>query len=152
MVRSGLALITQDKSKGSNSMIRILIVDDSAAVREGLSSFLEMAQGVEPVGTASDGLEAVEKARQLLPDVVLMDVQMPNVDGVEATRLIKKEFPNIGVLFFSTCSDYRDDALAAGADGYLVKDCEVRELLDKVRQIAAANSGSKETKEQGAYR
>ena len=92
-------------------MIRILIVDDSAAVREGLSSFLEMAQGVELVGTASDGIEAMEKARQLLPDVVLMDAQMPNVDGVEATRLIKKEFPDIGVLFFSTCSDYRDDAL-----------------------------------------
>ena len=152
MVRSGLASITQDKSKGSNSVIRILIVDDSAAVREGLSSFLEMAEGMEPVGTASDGLEAVEKARQLLPDVVLMDAQMQNIGGIEATRIIKKEFPNIGVLFFSTYSDYRDDALAADADGYLVKDCEVRELLDKVRQIAAANSGSNETKDQGAYR
>ena len=76
-----------------------------------------------------------------------MDAQMPNVNGVEATRLIKKEFPNIGVLFFGTYSDYRDEALAAGADGYLVKDCAVRELLDKVRQIAAANSGSKETKD-----
>ena len=81
----------------------------------------------------------------------IMDAQMPNIDGIEATRLIKKEFPNIGVLFFSTYSDYRDDALVAGADGYLVKDCEVQELLDKVRQIAAANSGTKETKDQGAY-
>ncbi len=68
MVRSGLASITQDKSKGSNSMIRILIVDDSAAIREGLSSILEMAQGVELVGTASDGIEAVEKARHGRPD------------------------------------------------------------------------------------
>ena len=148
MVRSGLASITQDKSKGSNSVIRILIVDDFAAVREGLSSFLEMAEGMEPVGTASDGLEAVEKARQLLPDVVLMDAQMQNIGGIEATRIIKKEFPNIGVLFFSTYSDYSDAALAAGADGYLVKDCEVRELLDKVRQIAAANPDSKETRDQ----
>ena len=151
MVRSVLVSIAQDKFKGSISVIRILIVDDSAAVREGLSSFLEITQGVEPVGTANDGLEAVEKARQLLPDVVLMDAQMPNVDGVEATRLIKKEFPNIGVLFFSTYFDYRADALAAGADGYLVKDCEVRELLDKVRQIAA-EIHSKETKDLGAYR
>ena len=68
MVRSVLVSIAQDKFKGSISVIRILIVDDSAAVREGLSSFLERAQGVEPVGTASDGIEAVEKARHGRPD------------------------------------------------------------------------------------
>ncbi len=75
-------------------MIRILIVDDSAGILDGLSSLLDSDRGVEVVGLASDGLEALEKARELLPDVIIMDSQMPNRDGVEATRHIKQTEQN----------------------------------------------------------
>ena len=118
-------------------MIRVLIVDDSAVILEGLSSLLEAQPDIKVVGTANDGHEGVDKAGQLLPDVVIMDAQMPNMDGVEATRHVKRDFPSIGVLFLSACADYIESGKAAGADGYLLKDCESEELLAKIRCVAA---------------
>ncbi|MFB3145731.1 MAG: response regulator transcription factor, partial [Nitrospirales bacterium] len=76
--------------------IRVLITDDHRVVREGLSAILDTKEEIEIVGEASDGGEAVEKARELLPDVIVMDVSMPGMNGVEATRIIKKELPQIG--------------------------------------------------------
>ena len=118
-------------------MVRILIADDSPIIQEGLSTLLGMRADFEVVGTARDGLEAVEKSGELLPDVVIMDAQMPNMDGVEATRRIKEALPTVGVLFLSVFMDYMEAGITAGADSYLVKDCEPEELFSEVRRIAA---------------
>ena len=117
-------------------MIRVLIADDSAAIRESIASLLNPASGFQVVGLAADGLEAVEQARELLPDVVIMDAQMPNMDGVEATGQIKQTIPGVGVLLFSVFTDYKDAGIAAGVDGYLVKDCELEELIAELKRIA----------------
>lgn len=118
-------------------MIRILIVDDSVAIRDGLYSLLDGQPDFEVVGAAGDGLEGLSKALELLPDVVIMDAQMPRMDGVEATKRIKDASHSIGVLFFSVFIEYIEMGMTAGADGYLVKDCERQELFSKVRSIAA---------------
>ena len=118
-------------------MIRILIVDDSAAMRDALSSLLNPANGFQVVGFAGDGLEAVERAGELLPDVVLMDSQMPNMDGVEATRHIKQTLPRVGILVLSVFADCLEASIHAGAEGYLLKDCDPEELFSELRCIAA---------------
>ena len=123
-------------------MIRILIADDSAAMRDALSSLLRDAKGFEVVGFAGDGLEAVERAGELLPDVVLMDAQMPNMDGAEATRHIKRTLPAVGVLSLSVFADCLEASIAAGAEGYMMKDCEPEELFSELRRIAAMSRGN----------
>jgi len=122
-------------------IIRVLIADDSAAIRDGIASLLNQTSGFRVVGFAGDGLEAVEKARELLPDVVIMDAQMPNLDGVEATRRIKRELPTVGILFFSVFADYLEASIAAGSDGYLNKDCSPSELFTEIRRIALGSQG-----------
>ena len=117
-------------------MIRVLIADDSIAIRDSLASLLNPSDGFQVVGLAGDGLEVVEKARELLPNVVIMDAQMPWLDGVEATRRIKRELPGIGVLLFSVFTDYMEEGIAAHADGYLLKDCEIEELVAELKRIA----------------
>ena len=124
-------------------MIRILIVDDSAAMRDALSSLLNAANGFEVVGIAGDGLEAVEKAGELLPDVVIMDAQMPNMDGIEATIQIKQILPGVGILVLSVFADYLEASKDAGAEGYLMKDCELEELFSELRRIAAVVGGNR---------
>lgn len=118
-------------------MIRVLIADDSATMRDGLSSLLSQQGNFEVVGLARDGLQALVKARELRPDLVIMDSQMPNMDGVEATRHIKQTLPGIGILFFSVFADCLEAGISAGADGYLMKDCEPEELFSELRRIAA---------------
>ncbi len=118
-------------------MIRVLIADDSAAVREGLISLLGAHPEFEVVGGAGDGLEAIQMTHQLTPDLVIMDAQMPRLDGIEATRHIKRAFPMVGILFFSVFTDYVEAGLAAGADGYLPKDCEPDQLIAKASEIIA---------------
>ena len=117
-------------------IIRVLIADDSAAIRDGIASLLDRTSGFQVIGLAGDGLEAVEKAGELLPDVVIMDAQMPRLDGVEATRRIKRDLPGVGVLFFSVFADYLEASVAAGSDGYLNKDCSPSELFIEIQRIA----------------
>ena len=124
--------------------ISVLIVDDSTAVRHGLVSILRAYPDIEPVGEATNGLDAIDKVDLLEPTVVLMDAQMPEMDGMEATRLIKERFPNIKVLFLSVHADYLDSALAAGADGYLPKDSDRQTLVEKIRELGAAALSSNE--------
>ena len=116
-------------------MFRVLIADDSAAVREALISLLGAHPQFEIVGAAEDGLEAIQMTHQLTPDLVIMDAQMPRIDGIEATRCIKRANPMVGILFFSVFTDYIEAGLAAGADGYLPKDCEPDQLIAKASEI-----------------
>jgi len=118
-------------------MIRILIADDSPHILDSLSTLVAAQPDFELVGTATDGLEAVEKAHRLMPHVVIMDAQMPHLDGVEATRRIKQECPEVKILFFSVFMEYLEASIAAGSDSYLTKDCEVEELFAEIRRIAS---------------
>ena len=116
--------------------IRVLIADDNEVVREGLESLLVPHEDIEVVAKAVDGLDAVEKASETKPDVILMDAQMPRADGPEATRQIKAKLPDIKILFLTVYGDYVGDALAAGASWYLTKDCRRQDLLEAIRTLA----------------
>lgn len=102
--------------------IKVLIADDHRVVREGLAAILKTKDDIHIVGEAQDGMEAVEKVRTLVPDVVLMDVSMPRMGGVEATRHIKREFPHIGIVALTMYDEqqYIFDLVRAGATGYLL--------------------------------
>jgi two-component system NarL family response regulator len=112
--------------------IRILLVDDHALFRQGIVSVLNSQPDLEVVGEASDGLEALVMARNLKPDVILMDVTMPGADGIEATRLIKQELPEVRIVML-TVHDEDDklfEAIRYGAQGYLLKTIRARQLID----------------------
>jgi two-component system NarL family response regulator len=110
--------------------MRVLLVDDHSLFLEGLQNLLT-ARGVQVVGTARDGLEALEKARQVTPDIILMDVRMPGCDGLTATRLIKAEQPDCKIVMLTTSSDEEDlfEAIKSGASGYLLKSLEAEPFL-----------------------
>lgn len=121
--------------------IRVVVADDQRVVRDGLVLLLDLLDGVEVVGTAADGDEAVALARQHRPDVVLMDLGMPRCDGIEATRRLRDE-PGIHVVALTTYADDRSvlDALRAGARGYLTKDAGAAAIHDALRRVAAGES------------
>ncbi len=126
----------------SASAIRVLIVDDHAVVREGLRTFLELQDGIEIAGEAADGAQAIELAAELEPDVILMDLVMPRVDGVGAMREIRRLVPGSRVIVLTS---YLDDdrllpAIEAGADGYLLKDVEPAELARAIRTVQAGEA------------
>ena len=123
-------------------MIRVLIADDHLVVREGLRTILEVAGDIELVGEATDGAEAVRLAGELAPDVVLMDLRMPNVDGIEAIRQIKARYPDREVVILTTYDDDQDivQGLRAGARGYLLKDSRREALFDAIRAAARGES------------
>jgi DNA-binding NarL/FixJ family response regulator len=123
-------------------VIRVLIADDQALVRDGFGMILDAQPDIEVVGQASDGREAVELSRQLKPDVVLMDIRMPEVDGVEATRRLKAdpESPRILMLTTFDQNEYVYDAMKAGASGFLLKDVRRDELVNAVRSVAAGDA------------
>ncbi|HZC29538.1 MAG TPA: response regulator, partial [Gaiellaceae bacterium] len=118
-------------------MIRVLIADDHAVVRQGLRLFLDVLPDVEVVGEAEDGAAAIERARELGPDVVVMDVVMPGVDGVEATKALHDEAPGVKVLALSTFGDDEHvlPTLAAGASGFLTKDTRPEEIAQAIRTV-----------------
>ncbi len=122
---------------GQDHAVRVLIVDDQRLMRDGLASLLEMQSTLEVVGTASNGQEAVEQAISLRPDVILMDVRMPIMDGIVATRQILRELPSCRILMLTTFDDddYILDALRAGASGYLLKDLPAPDLASAVQAV-----------------
>jgi len=123
---------------GAGRMIRVLLVDDHRLVRAGLTSLLATAAGVEVVGEAADGAHALEQVAATRPDVVLMDLSMPVMDGVTATRALRTRHPETRVVVLSSFSDRSRvrEAVAAGATGYVLKDCTPDELLSAVRSAA----------------
>ena len=122
--------------------IRLLIVDDHTVVRDGLSIMLGREKDFTVVGEAKNGLEALEKTRELRPDVVLMDLRMPELDGVEAMKRIREEDPEIKFIVLTTydTDEYIFDAIEAGAKGYLLKDTSREELFRAVRAVHRGES------------
>jgi PAS domain S-box-containing protein len=117
--------------------IRILVVDDHTVVRQGLTTLLSLHSDIEMVGDAGNGLEAVEKARELNPDVILMDISMPKMDGIQATRMICSEFPAVRIIGLSMhdLQDQADQMIKAGASAYCMKDGSIDELLSAIRRV-----------------
>ena len=120
------------------SRLRILVVDDLALFRQGVVSLLSGQPDFEVVGEAANGLDALAQARDARPDLVLMDISMPEIDGLEATRRITRELPQVGVVILSVADDDQSlfEGLKAGAHGYLLKTIEPRAFLNTLRQVA----------------
>jgi DNA-binding NarL/FixJ family response regulator len=114
---------------------KVLIADDRAQSRDGLRSLLDTVPEVEVVGEATDGQAAVRLVETHQPDVILVDIQMPAVDGLEATELIKERWPQVKVVVLTMYSSYRADALAAGADAFLLKGCSDQDLLAAILDV-----------------
>lgn len=117
--------------------IRVLIVDDHTLFRRGLRGLLETQEDIEVVGEAANGLEAVEKTRELMPDLILMDIWMPQCNGLEATRRIKQEMPYVRIVVLTVSDDDYTlfEAIKAGAQGYLLKDLDPEELFTLIRGV-----------------
>ncbi|GAB3831698.1 response regulator [Dactylosporangium cerinum] len=122
--------------------IRVVVADDQEVVRAAFSVLLQTQPDIEVVATAADGVEAVGRSREQQPDLVLMDVRMPNLDGIEATRLLCAGDPAPKVIMLTTfdLDEYVYNALAAGASGFLLKDVTAQQLFDAVRVVAAGDA------------
>ena len=122
--------------------IRIVIADDHPVVRQGLATGLSQEEDMEVVGQAANGLEAVDQARKLQPDIILMDLQMPEMDGVEAIQKIKMETSDIGIIILTTydTDDYIFRGIEAGARGYLLKDSPPEEVLKAIHTVHTGDS------------
>jgi len=115
--------------------IRVLIADDHTLFRHGIISALTNNEDLEVVGEATDGLEAIEKTRKLDPDVVMMDIKMPGVDGIELTRQVKRKYPSSNIIMLTLYDQYLAQAMEAGARGYLLKDIKRDELTNAIRKV-----------------
>jgi DNA-binding NarL/FixJ family response regulator len=122
--------------------ITVLLVDDQDLVRMGMSMVLGQAEGIRVIGEATNGADAVERAGALRPDVVLMDVRMPGMDGIEATSILTSRHPDVSVLILTTfdLDEYALGGLRAGASGFLLKDALASELVQAVRTVAAGDA------------
>ena len=122
--------------------VRVLVADDHPVFRDGLAMLLASVDGIEVVGTAADGVQAVDAAVRLLPDVVVMDVQMPRLNGVEATRRLATEAPSVGIVVLTMSEDDGTvfAAVRAGARGYLVKGAEQEEIVRAITTVASGGA------------
>ena len=130
-------MFQEHSSDGSPSMARLLVVDDQTFMRVAINAILARDSSLEVVGEAQDGQEAIQLCRELRPDLVLMDVSMPGMDGIEATRRLKAEFPETSVLILTAHADHRllMDAVKAGAAGYVLKGEHPDHVIDAVRAV-----------------
>jgi DNA-binding NarL/FixJ family response regulator len=122
--------------------MKVIICDDQAIVRDGLELLLKLEDGIDVIGVAQDGAEAVQLAARELPDLVLMDLKMPGMNGVEATRRIRAHYPTVKILVLTTFDDdeWVFDAIRAGASGYLLKDTPREKLIEAIRGTLAGRS------------
>lgn len=123
-------------------MIRVLVADDQTLIRQGIRLLLGEEDGIQVVGEAANGREALDLARTLQPDVILMDVRMPEMDGVSATRQLSASLPSCGVIILTTFDDDETifEGLRAGARGYLLKDISSEEMAEAVRRVAGGEA------------
>ena len=128
--------------KNGNERLKVLVVDDHALFRRGLQMVLKSEGDIEVVGEAADGNEAVEKAQESMPDVILMDVRMPHRSGIEATQQIKDLLPHVKILMLTISDEEADlyEAIKAGASGYLLKEISIDEVADAIRSVFAGQS------------
>ena len=129
-------------AKTESETLQVLIVDDHALFRRGLQMVLEQEIDIDVVGEAADGQEAVQKAQELMPDVVLMDVRMPRRSGIEAAGEIKELLPHAKILMLTISDEEADlyEAIKAGASGYLLKEISIEEVADAIRSVWAGQS------------
>ncbi|MDP4083275.1 MAG: response regulator transcription factor [Bacillota bacterium] len=118
-------------------MIKIIVADDQDLMRDGLATILNLRPELEVVGTAKDGQEALEKAKEMGPDLILMDIRMPNVNGVQGTKLIREQLPHVKVLMLTTFKDSEliFEALEEGASGYLLKDMATETIVQAIKTV-----------------
>ena len=133
-------MTAKDPSRGEG--LRVLIADDHAVFRRGLEMVLETEDGIEVVGEATDGEQAVAKVQELMPDVVLMDVRMPKRSGIEAAKEIKELAPHVKILMLTISDEEADlyESIKAGASGYLLKEISTEEVADAIRSVDAGHS------------
>ncbi len=140
MAKTGLLsqTITSTPTGNENGVIRVLVVDDHQVVREGLRRMLELEKEIQVVGEASNGEEAITKAVSLSPDVITMDLKMPGMDGIMATRQIKQKMPDVDILILTLyAEDFVKQAIEAGASGYLLKDSDCEQITEAIHQVHA---------------
>jgi YesN/AraC family two-component response regulator len=118
----------------------IIVVEDSSRARRALTAYMSLQAGIRITAEASNGLEAISKIKSSPPDIVLMDMQMPVMDGLEATKIIKKRWPWVKVIALTMYQNYQSEALSAGADAFLVKGCSVAELISTVYDLTKTNT------------
>jgi len=122
----------------SESVVKVMLVDDHILVLEGIRARLEQEEGIDVVGQATDGLEALERVKDLKPDVVMMDVSMPNMNGIETTKIFQERYPDLKVLILSMHDnrEYISQLMFHGAKGYILKDVSVEEMVSAIRIVA----------------
>ncbi|MCT4564392.1 MAG: response regulator transcription factor [Maledivibacter sp.] len=122
-------------------MIRVMIVDDQGLIRDGLKMILSLSEDIEVVGEAVNGEEAIDMLSRVNPDVILMDIRMPVLNGVEATKIIKEKFPAVKILILTTFNEdeYIFEGLKYGADGYMLKDVKSDEIIKAIKEVYKGN-------------
>lgn len=129
----GRAVIMREGERGAKSVTRVVIADDRSRSRDGLRALLATQPGIEIVGVASDGREALVLVEAIRPDAVVMDARMPTIDGLTATRAIKEQWPEVRVIVLTMYAALQGAALASGADGFVIKGCLPDELLEAIQ-------------------
>jgi len=126
-----------------NKPTKIMLVENNSRARSALAAYISLQVGIRIIAEASNGLEAIHMIKSCPPDIVLMDMQMPVMDGLEATKIIKKRWPWVKVIALTMYQNYQSEALLAGADAFLVKGCSVAELISTVYGLTQTNTVAK---------